>query len=114
MRVIHHHPPQSQQCLPLPAYPPPAYFPPTHPLYQRQFMPYPPFYPHHPSAALYGYGHVPPYYPNPGYGSYNPARSFTQANDTSVVIESKSQSITSNGSFLQRAEQIKIRKPDTD
>ena len=81
---------------------------------QIYFRSYPAFYPYPPSAALYGYGHVPPYYPQPGYGSYNPVRSFSHANNTSVVIESKSQEISPNGSFLQRAEQIKIRKPGTD
>ena len=99
----------------MPGYhPPPSYFPLPHPVYQRQFMLYPAFYPYPPSAALYGYGHVPPYYPQPGYGSYNPVRSFSHSNNTSVVIESKSQEISPNGSFLQRAEQIKIRKPGTD
>ena len=40
--------------------------------------------------------------------------SFPQANNTSVVIEFKSQEISPSGSFLQRSEQINIWKPGTD
>ena len=61
-----------------------------------------------PQPPYFGYGHPPHYFAQHGYGPYRPTQSNTGRAENVVSIESKTQSIASDGSIVQRAEHIQI------